>query len=165
MVRLSKLLALRWAVILGLGLFSSAAVANAACPQVGFTFVEPQASSVTRPVKVGTQTIFVRRVPITTTRDIVEIKVRADDDDDASILIKFTRAADQRLHDATTNQAGRRIAFMFDDEALVVVVWGGPYGMYTGGTQVSIMHGMARAQRLMKEIRGCTGAAVRSGGA
>lgn len=76
---------------------------------------EPHASSATRAIKVGrNQTIFVRRVPITTTRDIVRIRLVADDNDDASLLIKFTSAADQRLHDATTNHSGMRIAFMFN---------------------------------------------------
>jgi preprotein translocase subunit SecD len=134
------------------------AVARAACPQVGFTIVEPHASSLTRAVKFGgNQTIFVRRVPTTTTGDIVDIRLAANDDD-ATLLIKFSSAADQRLHEATTNHSGLRIAFMFNDEVLVNAVWEGPYGMDLGGSQVSIRHGMAQAQRLMKAIRGCTGA-------
>ncbi len=147
--------------------FSSGAVAHAACPQVGFTFVEPQASSATRAVRVGrNQTIFVRRVPITTTSDIVTIRLVADDDDadnSASLLIKFTPAADQRLHEATSNVSGQRIAFMLDDEVLLNVVWEGPYGMYLGGTRVSIQHGMEPARKLMKAIRGCTGGTAASG--
>lgn len=158
MVKLSRLLVIGWTAISGFVLFSGAAAANAACPRVGFTIVEAHASSATRPVRVGkNQTLFVRRVPITRTSDIVQIRLVDDGyDDDASLLIKFTRAADQRLHDATTNQSGRRIAFMFNDEILVNAVWEGPYGMDLGGTTVSIRHGMKRARRLMKAIRGCT---------
>ena len=38
-----------------------------------------------------------------------------------------------------------RIAFLFEDEVLVNVVWQGPYGMDTGGSQVSIrQHGKSR---------------------
>src|SRR6516164_2063202 len=67
-------------------------------------------------------------------------------------------AAAQRLHDATTNHSGLRIAFMADDDVLLNVVWEGPYGVDTDGTQVSLEHGMKRARRLMEAIRGCTGA-------
>jgi hypothetical protein len=148
--------------MLGLALVFSASVAHAACPQVGFTIVEPHASSATRPVSVGKdQTLFVQRVPITTTSEIVEIRLVADDNadgkDDASLLIKFTPAADQRLHDVTTNHSGLRMAFMFNDEVLTNVVWKGPYGVDPGGIQVSIRHGMAQARRLMTAIRGCIG--------
>jgi hypothetical protein len=147
----------------GLPLLSGAAAAKAFCPRVGFTIVEPHASRVTRPVKAGKdQTLFVRRVPITTTSDIVEIKLVADGQDDASLLIKFTPAAAQRLHDATTNHSGLRIAFMADDDVLLDAVWEGPYGMETYGTQVSMRHGMKRAQRLVKAIRGCTDATAYS---
>jgi hypothetical protein len=82
-------------------------------------------------------------------------------DDDATILIKFTPAAAQRLHDVTTDHSGMRIAFLFDDEVLIDVVWEGPYGMDTNGSQVSILHGLKRAQELMKAIQGCTAATAR----
>ncbi len=162
MVKLSGFLVIAWTVISGIALLSSAAVADANCPQVGFTIVEPHASSATRAVKVGTnQTLFVRRVPITTTSDIVEIKLvresAGDNDDDADLLIKLTPAADQRLHDATTNHSGRWIAFMFNDEVLINSEWEGPYGFDPGEKRVSMMHGMKRAQKLMKAIRGCIG--------
>ena len=159
MVKLSRLLLIAWTVISGLALLSSATVADAVCPQVGFTIVEPHASAATRAVRVGkNQTLFVQREPITTTSDIVEIKLVREFDDDADLLIKFTPAADQRLHDATTNHSGRRIAFMFNDEVLLNVVWEGPYGIDPGGTRVSMHHGMKRFPKLMKAIRGCTGA-------
>jgi preprotein translocase subunit SecD len=112
-------------------------------------------------VSVGNnRTIFVRRESITTTSDIAEIKLVADGDDGASLLLKFTPAATQRLHDATTNHSGRRIAFMFDDEVLNNVVWEGPYGLDADGAQVSMSRGMERARRLIKAIRGCTAAPV-----
>jgi hypothetical protein len=39
--------------------------------------------------------------------------------------------------------------------ASAACVWEGPYGMYTGGTQVSVHHGMKRARRLMKTLESC----------
>lgn len=164
MLKLARLLLVTaLTAITGLPLLcGAAAAANALCPQVGFTIVEPHPSRATRPIKAGKdQTLFVRRVPITTTSDIVEIKLVADDKDDASLLIKFTPAAAQMLHDATTNHPGLRIAFMADDEVLLDAVWEGPYGMETYGTQVSMRHGMKRAQKLVKAIRGCTDASAR----
>jgi hypothetical protein len=110
------------------------------------------------------QTLFVRREPLTTTSDIVEIRlgtdVSSDSNDDASLYIKLNPAVDQRLHDVTTNHSGLRIAFMFNDEVLTNVVWDGPYGMDLGGVRVSMSHGIGQARRLMKAIQGCTGAAA-----
>lgn len=159
MFKTARLFVLALAVISEVAVLSGSAVAGASCPQVGFTVVEPHSSRETRAVKVGRhRVIYVRRVPITTTGDIVDIRLVSDDDGDgASLLIKFTPSADQRLHDATTNHAGMRLAFMFNDELLVDTVWEGPYGMDLGGTRVSMRHGMKRAQRLMHAIHGCTG--------
>jgi len=143
----------------GLALLPGNAVASASCPEVGFTIVEPHPSAATRTVRVGeNQMLYLRRVPITTTRDIVEIKLLRDDDDGASLLIKFARAAAQRLRDATTHHSGLRIAFMANDEVLLNVVWEGPYGMDTDGTQVSMRHGLKRAQKLVKAIADCNAA-------
>ncbi len=134
---MAKRLVIIWTIVSAVAVTSCGAVANASCPKVGFTVVEPHATSETRPLRVGgNQTIFVRRESITTTSDISEIKLAGADDgdaDDARILIKFTPVADQRLHDATTNHSGMRIAFLFDDEVLNNVVWQGSYGTYTGG--------------------------------
>ena len=165
MVELSKIIVIAWTVIGGFGLLSSAWEANAACPQVGFTWAEPHASTATHTVKIGKNiVIYVRRVPITTTSDIVDIKLVSDDDSDgASLLIKFNPAADQRLHDATTNQSGRWLAFMFNDEVMVDSQWEGPYGMELGGTRVSMRHGLKRGRKLMKAISGCTGATAGAG--
>lgn len=135
--------------------------ADVTCPRVGFTVVEPHATSETRLLKVGgRRTVFVHRHWITTTSEISEIKVvhpHDGDDDDATIQIKFIPAADQRLRDTTTNHSGIRFAFLFNDLVLNNVVWG-PYGTDLGGIQVSIPHGMKRAQELMKAIEGCTAA-------
>lgn len=156
MCRLARLLVIAWTVIPGLALLSNAGVAKAACPEVGFTIVEPHASSLTRPVRVGrTQVLFVRRKPITATSDIVDIRLVADTNDDATLRVKFTAAGTQRLHDATTNHAGRRIAFMFDDEVLINVLLQGPHGSDADGVEVSMQHGMKHAQELMKALRGC----------
>jgi len=156
-----KAIGIIWTIILGLAVASNWAVANAACPKVGFTVVESHATPETHAVKVARdKTIFVHRKAITATSDISDIKlvIGGDNDDDAVILIKFTPVADQRLHDATTNHSGMRLAFLFDDAVLIDVVWQGPYGIDTGGGQLSIRHGMNQAQRLMKAIRGCTAA-------
>jgi hypothetical protein len=159
-LNLGRLLVLAWAAISGLALNSSDAIAKTPCPKVGFTVVEPHASSETRPVRAGrNQTLFVRRDLITTTSDIIEIKL-AGDNDNTLILVKFRPAADQRLHDATTNHSGMRIAFVVNDEALLAVVWEGPYGMDTGGTQLSIPHGMTKARNLVKAMQGCTTATL-----
>src|SRR5580698_7006 len=158
-----KCLVVFWAVVLGITATSGESVAKASCPKVGFSVVEPHATSETRALRVGTdQTIFVRRESITTTSDISDIKLEGggDNADDATILIKFTPAADHRLHDATTNHSGMRSAFVFDDQVLINVVWEGAYGMDLGGSQVSVLHGLNQARKLMKEIRGCTAAPV-----
>ena len=157
MCKFAKLLIIGWAAILGLALVCGSAGAAAACPQVGFTIVEPHASAETRPVHWNNQTIFVRRMPITKTSDITEIKLEGDDFD-ANILLKVNPAATKRLVDATNNHAGRRIAFMFNDEVLLNVQIPGSQGFDGSGEQVSIRHGMERARILMKAIRGCTGA-------
>jgi hypothetical protein len=102
-----------------------------------------------------------RREALTTTRDISDVKVVPNHDaadDDGTIQIKFIPKADQRLHDATTNHSGMRIAFLFNDEVLINVVWQGPYGMDLGGSQVDIRHGLNKARELMKAIQGCTAA-------
>ena len=153
-------LVILWTIALGVAAIWNGGLANAACPKVGFTVVEPRATPETRALKAGrNQTIFVRRELITTTREITEIRIASAEDgaaDDVLILLKFTPVADQRLHDATTNHSGLRIAFLFDDEILSNIVWQGPYGMYTGGTQLSIPHGMPAARKLMKAVQGCT---------
>lgn len=160
MLKLVRLVVLAWTAISVLALISGDAIANATCPQVGFTIVEPHASSETRPIRVGTkQVIYVRRVPITTTKDIAEIKLGGNDYD-AEIQLRFTAAATKRLIDATNNHAGRRIAFMFDDEVLINGVIPGSNGFGSDGAQVSVRHGMPEARRLVTAIRGCTSAAT-----
>jgi hypothetical protein len=152
-----------------LAMFSGAAAlsaADAACPRVGFTVVESHATAATRSLKVGEhRAVFVHRQWITTTSDLSEIKVTHPHDgadDDANIQIKLIPAADQRLHDTTTNHSGMRFAFLFNDEVLTNVVWQGPYGTDLGGIQVSIPHGMNEAQKLMKAIEGCVASSSRS---
>jgi len=155
----AKRLALMCLVTLGTVAGAGAVAAN--CPQVGFTVVEPHATSDTRAVKWGNKTIFVHKVPITTTSDITDVKVVSDGalldgPDDALIQLKFTPTADQRLHAATTNHSGMRIAFMFGDLVINDVVWQGPYGMDTGGVQVSLNRGRQKAKAIPKAVKGCT---------
>lgn len=152
---------LAFTLIAEIALISANAVASASCPQAGFTVVERHPSADTRPVRVaGGRMIYVRRMPITSTSDIVAVKWVRDGDDDASLLIRFTPAAAQRLHDATAHHSGLRLAFMADDEVLLNVVWEGQYGMDTDGTQVSMGHGLKRAQKLAKAIASCIGASA-----
>jgi hypothetical protein len=157
MLKFARLLIIGWTAIPGFALVFSSAAAGASCPQVGFTIVEPHASAETRPVDWNNQTIFVRRMPITTTSDITEIKLSGDDFN-ASLDLKFTPAATKRLIQATNNHRGRRIAFMFNDEVLLNIMIPGSQGFGAAGAEVSMRHGMESARRLMKAIRGCTGA-------
>jgi hypothetical protein len=165
MPNLSKRLVILWAIVLGFAMAFGGVIASASCPNVGFTVVESKATPETRAIKVGgNRTIFVRREALTTTSDISEIRLARNldpADDDGTIEIKFIPEADQRLHDATTNHAGVRIAFLFNDEVLINVVWQGTYGMDLGGSQVDIRHGLLKARELMKAIQGCTAAGAR----
>jgi hypothetical protein len=147
-------------VSLGLSVAFTRAVAQASCPRVDLTLVEPSASSETRAVKLGEQTIFVRQRAVTTTSDISEIKV-AGDDFETLILIKYKPAAAARLLDATTNHDGLKMAFVVDDAVLLAFTWQGPYGIGPDGTQLSIRPGLARPERLAESIRSCIGESAR----
>jgi Family of unknown function (DUF6152) len=127
------------------------------CPRVDMTLVEPSASSDTRPVKLGTSTVFVRRNAITTTSDISGLKL-AGDDADTLIQIKYTERAAARLHEATTDHDGLKLAFVVDDDVWLAFTWRGSHGIEPDGTQVSIRNGLAKAQRLMESIRACSDA-------
>lgn len=159
MFAVTKRLGLLCALMLGAVTSGHAIVGR--CPQVGFTIVEPHATPETRAVRWGALRIFIHKVPLTTTGDITRIKVVADGPsldgpDDALIQLTFTPAADQRLHEATSNRSGMRIAFMFGDKVLSNVIWQGPYGMDTGGVQVSLNRGRRNAKQLPEAINGCT---------
>ena len=159
MLRSARLLAAAWTAVLGLSAVSSGASAAPACPNAGFTVVEPAASSQTRPVRTADhRTIYVDRSLITTTADITEIKFAAGDDEDALILIKFTPEAATRLQTATAGHSGMRVAFVSDDEVLLAVTWQGPYGMDTDGSQLSIPHGTARARAFVAAVQACKAA-------
>jgi hypothetical protein len=153
-VRLSVAL---WTLALVLSAFFFEVAAQCSCPNVVLTLVEASASSQTRPVRNGHQTILVRRDPITTTSDISEVKV-AGDDYDTLIQIKYAPAAAARLLAATTDHDGIRLAFVVDDEVLLAFTWQGPDGIGPGGTQLSLLDfGVARANRLAESIRACIG--------
>ena len=130
------------------------------CPRVDLTLVEQSASSETRAVKLGEQTLFVRRDAITTTGDISEIKV-AGDDSDTLIQIKYRPDAAAKVLEATTDHDGVKLAFVVDDEVWLSFTWRGPYGIGPEGTQLSLQHGMAKARRLTESIGRCTDAQVR----
>ena len=136
-------------------------LANPSCaPRIDLTVIEPSASPETRPVKLEADTLFVRRDAITTTRDISEISV-AGDDFDTQIRLKYAPSAAARLLEATTGHDGLKLAFVVDDDVWLAFTWRGPYGIGPDGTQLSIRHGWAKAQKLMESIRGCIDARTR----
>jgi hypothetical protein len=152
----SRLSIVACAAAAGLGLAGSRAAAAPACPRAGFVLVEPKASPGTRPVKAGPKhTIFVSRTPITTTADLTEIKL-AGDGYDTAVELKFTPEAARRLHDATTNKDGLRLAFVVDDLAMSAVTWTGPYGMDADlGVQLSLGGPAPELRPIVEAVRGC----------
>ncbi|MET0290777.1 MAG: hypothetical protein ABW136_00340 [Steroidobacteraceae bacterium] len=130
------------------------------CPKVGFAVVEPQATRETRPVTDGSRTIHVHRNLLTEAADIADIQLK-NDRGDALLLIKFTPVAAKRLHEATTDRSGMRIAFLFGDTPLLSVVWEGSYGVPVTGSQLSINRGTEQARRMMAALNGCTAGTVR----
>ena len=144
------------AAALGLAFLGSPAAA--ACPNAGWVLVEPKASPQTRPVRaLPNHRIFVRRDQITTTADLTQIKL-AGDAYDTLIQMRFTPQAAQRLHDATTNRSGLRIAFVSDDRALSSITWTGPYGMDADqGVQISLGKAVPKDRPLVAAIQRCLG--------
>ena len=151
-----RLVVAAWATALGVAFVSGHAAAAPSCPNAGFVVVERKASPETRPVSDGARhRIYVRRTPITTTADLTEIKL-AGDAYDTLILLKFTPEAAQRLHDATTNNAGLRVAFVADDRALSAVTWEGPYGMDADlGVQMSLGKPAPEVRPVVEAIQAC----------
>jgi hypothetical protein len=149
------------AAALGFAVFANQAAA-ASCPNVSFVVVEPKASPETRPVRVGPRhTIFVRRDPITTTADLTEIKLEGDAYD-TLVLLRFTPEAAQRLHDATTDKSGMRVALVADDQAISAVTWEGPYGMDANlGLQMSLGRPVPRVAALVEAVQECIGTKAR----
>lgn len=162
MFRSRRLLAAAWAAALGFAFVADQAAAAPSCPNLGFVVVEPKAAPETRPVRDGPHhRIFVRRDPITTTADITEIKL-AGDAYDTLILLKFTPEAAQRLHDATTNRSGLRVALVADDQAISAVTWEGPYGMDANlGLQMSLGKPAPQLGPLVESIQACIGSNAR----
>lgn len=150
------------AVALGLTLAAGRAVTADSCPDAGWVVVETKASPQTRAVKAGPNgEIFVRKNRITETRDLTEIKL-AGDEYDTHIQMTFTPEAATRLHDATTNRSGIRIAFVTDDEVLSAVTWTGPYGMDAEhGVQISLGRSAPQVRPLVQAIAKCVGVKAR----
>jgi preprotein translocase subunit SecD len=145
-------------VVLALAATAGQASAATACPNMGFTVVEPAASPQTRPVKDGRRhTIFVRRDAITATADISEIKLQLDRYD-TLLQMKLKPEAAARLHDATTNHSGMRLALVADNQVVSAVTWEGPYGMDADlGVQLSLGGPAPRLRPLVNAIRKCIG--------
>ena len=96
-----------------------------------------------------------RRDALTATADITEIKL-AHDLGDTQLLLKFTPAAAARLHKATENHDGMRIAFVADKTVVSAVTWSGPYGMDADqGVQLSLGPSRPGLQRLVEAVRRC----------
>ena len=116
------------------------------CPRVGFTLVEPVSSPDTRSLRTWDgRMIYVRRDALTITTDITEAKLIKDGGNDATLQFKYTQAATQKLHDATTNHPGTHLAFIFNEVVLNNIVWQGTYGFDSTGAQISIKHGLVKA--------------------
>jgi preprotein translocase subunit SecD len=149
------------AALAGMALITGPATAAPACPNAGWTIVEPKASPATRPVKAGPRTIFARRSQITATADLTEIKL-AGDAYDTLVQMRFTPEAAKRLHDATTNRDGLHIAFVVDDRAISAVTWTGPYGMDAeSGAQISLGKAVPEVRAIVASLQGCVRPAAR----
>jgi hypothetical protein len=143
------------AAAMGLAFASSSALAAArACPEVGFVVAEAAGAPDTRVIRDPRGApLSVRRQAVTTTADIVEVRVEAQYRG-AALQLRFTPEGAARLTAATTNFDGGRLAFVEGDRAVMVVTWTGPYGFDPGGAQVSMSDG-ALARRLAAELRRC----------
>ncbi|MGZ3274438.1 MAG: SecDF P1 head subdomain-containing protein [Caulobacteraceae bacterium] len=141
---------------------ASGAAAAPSCPNAGWVVVERKASAETRPVKDRpNHRIFVRRAQITTTADLTEIKLDGDAYD-TLVQMKFTPEAAKRLHDATTDKSGLRIAFVTDDRVISAVTWTGPYGMDAEyGAQISLGRASSEVRPLVEAIQKCVGAGAK----
>ncbi len=141
-----------WACVAG------AAVAGPACPNAGFTVAELTPTPATHEIHGGPRgRLDVRREQITTTADIAEIKLGGDAYD-TQVLLRLKPEAARRLHDATTNRAGMRVAFVVDDLALGLVTWQGPYGMDADlGLQLSAGRPAPEFQPLIEAVQRCIG--------
>ena len=146
-----------------LGFFAvGQAAAAAGCPNAGWVVVEAKAAPETRPVTDRPKhTIFVRRAQITTTADLTEIKLDGDAYD-SLVQMKFTPEAAKRLHDATTEKSGMRIAFVADDRVVSAVTWTGPYGMDAEyGVQISLGRATPDIRPIIEAIQRCVGSGAR----
>ena len=111
--------AAQWAVPVS-ALTPSSTDAISSCPRVELTVVEPSAPSDTRPVRLGEETILVRRAAITTTSDFSEIEV-AGVDADTLISIKYHPEVAAKLFDAATDHDGLNLAFVVDDDVCLAL--------------------------------------------
>jgi len=114
-----------------------ALAAEAACPRVEITRVQPAASPGTRPVASARDGVVqVELAPIVQLSDIAAVALS--DDAHPALLLGFTPDGARRLEEATTGHDGLRIAFVVDDDALLSVVWEGPYGIGRNGMQINM---------------------------
>jgi preprotein translocase subunit SecD len=145
--------------VLSLAVTPGVAAAAPGCPSAGFTIVESKASPQTRAVKDRRgHRIFLRREALTVTADITEIKLDLDRYD-TGLQLKFKPEAAARLHAATTNQEGLRLAFVVDDDVVAAFTWTGPYGMDADvGVQLSLGQSEPRIRPLAEAIRKCIAA-------
>jgi preprotein translocase subunit SecD len=124
------------------------------CAHAEHVLVRSSPSPDTRPIKLDGGTIHVDRIPIATSSDLIEVS--ADPGDKSTVRLKYNAAAAERLTQATTNNAGARLAFLLDDEVLLLVTWQGEFGFAASGVQLSFGRA-AVGERVVKALEPCVG--------
>lgn len=142
---------------MGLGLATPSLAAERACPEAGFALVEKAGAPDTR-VVIGPrdEALSVPRQAATATADIAEVTLE-EEPDGAALRLKFKPAGAARLQAATTNIDGRRLAFVVDGRAVMVVTWTGAYGLDSGRAQIS-MRDPRLARSVAADLRRCIAA-------
>src|SRR5688500_8822924 len=105
-------------VLLALCANQAIAQAQNACARAEHVFVRASATQDTRPIKLEGRTIYVDRTPIATSADLTEVAL--DPNDRSTVRLKYRPAAAERLTRATTNNSGARLAFLLNDEVLLL---------------------------------------------
>jgi preprotein translocase subunit SecD len=124
------------------------------CARAEHVFVRSTPSPDTRPIKLDVGTIHVDRIPIATSADLIEVS--ADPNDRSTVRLKYGATAADRLTRATTNNAGARLAFLLDDEVLLLVTWQGEFGFTASGVQLSFGRASV-GERVLKALEPCVG--------
>jgi hypothetical protein len=127
---------------------------KSSCARAEHVFVRSSPSPDTRPIKLDGATVHVDRIPIATSADLTDVS--ADPNDKSTVRLKYGATAAERLTRATTNNAGARLAFLLDDEVLLLVTWQGEFGFTASGVQLSFGRA-AVGERVVKALEPCVG--------